>query len=55
MPSAAEFKENGVNMAEMNNLLLEKVEELTLYTIEMNKRLQALEAENQQLKQAHNQ
>lgn len=44
MPSAAEIKANGLLLGEMNNLLLQKIEELTLYSIEQEKRLQALEA-----------
>jgi len=37
VPSEKEFKENGMNMAEMNALLLKKIEELTLYAIDQNK------------------
>ncbi|WP_461639598.1 hypothetical protein [Labilibaculum euxinus] len=37
IPSAKEMKEDGVGLAEMNKLLLQKVEELTLYIIEMKK------------------
>src|SRR5690554_1894243 len=33
IPSAAAMEENGVNLAEMNKLLLQKIEELTLYLI----------------------
>ncbi|WP_461639601.1 hypothetical protein [Labilibaculum euxinus] len=36
---AKEMQENGVNQSEMNQLLLRKIEELTLYTIEQSKRL----------------
>lgn len=42
MPSAADFKERGVNLAEMNMKLLKKVEELTLYTIQLNKDLRSI-------------
>ncbi len=35
IPSAAEMEEEGINLKEMNLKLLEKVEELTLYLIEM--------------------
>ncbi|WP_184550888.1 hypothetical protein [Mucilaginibacter sp. FT3.2] len=35
IPSAQEVAANGVNLGEMNTLLLKKVEELTLYLIEM--------------------
>ncbi|MDR2970955.1 MAG: hypothetical protein LBU83_03365 [Bacteroidales bacterium] len=43
MPSAAEVEANGVNLGEMNALLLQKVEELTLYIIQLEKRLDELE------------
>jgi hypothetical protein len=38
MPSAAEVAKNGQNLGEINNLLLKKVEELTLYMIEQDKK-----------------
>jgi len=37
VPSAAEVKENGVKVGETESLLLRKIEELTLYLIEMKK------------------
>lgn len=37
VPSAAEVKENGINLVEMQVKLLQKVEELTLYTIKQQK------------------
>jgi len=43
VPSAAEFKKDGQNLGEMNMLLLKKVEELTLYMIEQNKKTAELE------------
>ena len=43
MPSAREMKEKGVDLAEMNMNLLKKVEELTLYVIEQNKKIERLE------------
>jgi hypothetical protein len=46
IPSAEEMKKNGVELGEMNNLLLQKIEELTLYAIEQQKKL---EAQNKQL------
>ncbi|MDN3581383.1 hypothetical protein [Mucilaginibacter flavus] len=39
VPSAAEVAKNGVNLGEMNKLLMKKVEELTLYLIEKDKEL----------------
>jgi|GEM_PF-5654867 len=44
MPSAEEFKENDMDVAEMNNKLLQKIEELTLYLIEQNKEIEILKA-----------
>jgi hypothetical protein len=43
IPSAAEVQENGYTLHEMNVKLLQKVEELTLYTIEQNKKIEQLE------------
>jgi hypothetical protein len=50
IPSAEEVKENGIYLGDMNAKLLEKIEELTMYVIELkeendqiNKRLQKLE------------
>lgn len=37
VPSACAMEENGVNLGEMNMILLKKVEELTLYVIELKK------------------
>lgn len=44
VPSAAEVKEDGINVADMARIQQEKIEELTLYIIEQNKRIEALEA-----------
>jgi hypothetical protein len=53
IPSAKEIQEKGLNIGEMSNLLLQKIEELTLYTIEQNKlikeqqkRIETLENQN---------
>jgi hypothetical protein len=39
--SASTMEENGINLGEMNMLLLKKVEELTLYMIELKKENEA--------------
>jgi hypothetical protein len=44
VPSAKEVQENGIALGEMNRILLEKVEELTLYLIQMEKRMKELES-----------
>ncbi|MBO7505981.1 MAG: hypothetical protein J6T67_01185, partial [Paludibacteraceae bacterium] len=50
VPSAAEISENGMSVSQMSNLLLEKVEELTLHMIELEKENKALKAEVESLK-----
>lgn len=44
IPSAAEFKTNGYKVGEMDEMLLRKVEELTLYLIESKKEIEELKA-----------
>ncbi|MEO9871396.1 hypothetical protein [Ekhidna sp.] len=51
IPSEAEVNENGINLGQMNAKLLQKIEELTLYMIDMNKRMNQLETENSELKE----
>ena len=48
--SAADMEKNGVQLGEMNMLLLKKVEELTLYQIQSVERIQKLEEEIAKLK-----
>ena len=50
MPSAEEVAENGIALGEMNRLVVEKVEELTLYVIDLKKEIKQLKSENQELK-----
>ncbi|WP_421898629.1 hypothetical protein [Marinoscillum sp.] len=50
IPKESEVLENGIYLGEMNAKLLKKIEELTLYVIEINKQVQELKAENQHLK-----
>ena len=50
VPSAEEVVSDGINIAKMDAKLLEKIEELTLYIIDMNKRIENLEKENKELK-----
>lgn len=45
LPSAKEVEANGVDMGEMQKKLLEKIEELTLHVIELNKRVSQQEKE----------
>ena len=50
IPSASEVEENGFSLGEMQKLVLEKVEELTLYTIEQGKQIEELKKENEELR-----
>jgi hypothetical protein len=51
IPSAKEVEEaGGIELGKMNVKLVEKVEELTLYIIDLNKRLKQIEEENELLK-----
>jgi hypothetical protein len=45
VPSAQEVQQNGLSLGEMSNVLLQKVEELTLYIIEQNKDIEELKAQ----------
>ena len=53
IPSEAEITKNGINLGEMDAKLLQKIEELTLYMIDMNKRVNQLEQENIELKESN--
>ena len=44
IPSAKEVEEDGIAVGEMNARLLEKIEELTLYIIQQEKRIEKLES-----------
>jgi hypothetical protein len=43
VPSAAEVKKEGIDLGDNQAVLLKKIEELTLYVIEQNKKIEALE------------
>ncbi len=45
IPSAATVAEEGIDLGEMNKLLLQKIEELTLYVIALNKEIETLKKE----------
>jgi hypothetical protein len=51
MPTAAEVEKEGSDVGETQVKLLQKIEELTLYIIEQNKRVQELEENNKKLMQ----
>ncbi|WP_025743809.1 hypothetical protein [Aquimarina pacifica] len=49
IPSAAEVEANGISLGEINAKLLEKIEELTLYTISQEKKIQSLQKNDNKL------
>lgn len=51
IPSAKEFLENGYSLGQMDDLLLRKVEELTLYVIQLQEELKKQQEVIEELKQ----
>lgn len=49
IPSTKEVMKDGQEVGEIQSKLLQKIEELTLYTIELNKQVKALEDKNKKL------
>jgi len=50
IPSEEEVLKNGINLGEMNVKLLQKIEELTLYSIQQSKEIEILKEENKLFK-----
>lgn len=50
VPSAEDMSKNGLDVTQTSAKLMEKIEELTLYMIEMNKEIKALKEENAKLR-----
>ena len=50
IPSAKEVEKNGIFLGEMDSKLLQKIEELILYTIAQEKKISSLEKENESIK-----
>jgi hypothetical protein len=46
IPSAEEIRKNGLAVGEVQTKMMEKIEELTLYLIDLSERFKALEKEN---------
>ncbi len=53
LPSADEVKDNGIDVGEMNALLLKKIEEITLYVIQQDKKIKELEKKGKRLEFFH--
>jgi len=49
IPTSAEVQQNGIDLAANQVKLLEKIEEITLYTIELQKQIDLLKARNESL------
>lgn len=50
IPSANEVTEKGIDLGEMNKVLLKKVEEITLYLVEQQKQIDLLKRKNEELR-----
>jgi hypothetical protein len=50
VPSAAEIEADGVNLGEMNAILLQKIEEFTLYILQQEKKISNLQEQINELK-----
>jgi len=46
IPNAKTVEEEGIQLGEMNKMLLEKIEELTLHVIDLSKKVEALQSSN---------
>ena len=55
VPKATEVEKDGIDLGDNQTILLKKVEELTLYVIEQNKKIEILEKQNEQLKKMQEQ
>ena len=51
IPSAEEVEENGIQLGEMNMKLLEKIEELTLYTLAQEEKLKLMNQLNEEIRE----
>ncbi|HWV67134.1 hypothetical protein [Chitinophaga sp.] len=54
IPSASEVEKEGVDLGDMDKKLLQKIEELTLYLIDMKKEIGKLKAQNESLQEQLN-
>ncbi|WP_109434132.1 hypothetical protein [Aquimarina sp. AU119] len=54
IPTAKQVKKDGINLGEMNAKLLQKIEELTLHLIELNKKNKQLAEEISQIRKNQN-
>ncbi len=50
VPSAEQMKQNGVNMTKLSGRLLEKIEELTLYTLQQQELIEELQVSLQEVR-----
>ncbi len=50
VPSAKEMEKNGINVSEMNMLLLKKVEEITLYLLDLQEQNRQLKIAQEEMK-----
>lgn len=50
IPNAFEIEKNGADLGELVKLQMQKIEELTLYLIEQNKKMEQIQSELEKLK-----
>lgn len=51
VPASKEVEQNGVSLGEMNTILLKKIEEMTLYLIDLQKTCEKIKQENMDIKE----
>lgn len=54
VPEATQVESNGISIAEMSKIQMQKIEEITIYLFEQNKQIEALKAENAKLSEQVN-
>jgi hypothetical protein len=52
IPAASEIEKKGLAVGDMQKMQMEKIEELTLYIIELNKQMKELKADNEKMKRS---
>jgi uncharacterized coiled-coil protein SlyX len=55
VPSEQALRENGIDLAEMHRIQMQKIEELTLYLLELKKENEELQKQLKEIKEKLNQ
>jgi hypothetical protein len=51
IPSASEVESDGIKLGDMSKRMMEKIEELTLYAIQLDEQISILKANNEKMQQ----